>query len=623
MPALSIARFGLIYSLVVGITPRRTLCAIQDLSKLLSPESPGIGAATTTIVEVVGAEENLSSMSSYISASGLVDLLSRPAFPYTLFAPTNEAFDEADGFVSQLQSPDWKAHLRAFVKAHIYRGPAAILAVNITDGMVIPTFGSFYMRGDDVMASVNEENGTIALYGEAFNESVVVEADLLAGNGVVHKVDRVFIPKSLTLDIFETTSGFNGDVDTARALVTMVGLEETLRTETLTVFFPTNAAFEALSSEYTSELLDDLDRLNLTISNHIIRGVWHKDMLTEGLQLTSLAGENMTFSVGTGYFADHLVNEAILQATDLVASNGIVHIVDSILFPRNESDTAPPAEEPSCSICVPGMVVSKPDKIVLIPDGFIDGLTEGTCDVADFALRNNPSGVLPAVCGQLQANFKEDCGCIPRNFSTGFNCSVCEPGLFLSKPDAVVDIPEGITEGFSQATCGLMNSAVMENPSLFTEETCTTLRELYRDECGCIISLEDTPTAAPNEEAPSTEAPPVAEGGCTICEPGKEIRKPDRVVVIPAGFILEDDSFATCALLERALIANPDTVDTGLCIALRDFYKEPCKCRTIKVEEPQPSPPTSTPTTDTSSAIELRHFALVMVTGLVQSLVLV
>ena len=630
----------LLGSLVPGSTQGRPLRSRSTAPKRFldatSKQTASDATEPITVVSLIEGEANLSKLDIAITAAGLVDTLSIPAFPYTFFAPTNEAFEAADkgGFVTKLLSPAWKAHLRAFVKAHISRGKFAILASNLTDNMAISTFGTFYVPGETVKATVSE-NGVASLSGLSFNESTIIESDLVADNGVVHKVDKVFMPATLTRNIFETANAMNGYIDTIVTLITMADFEDTLRHDIVTIFCPSNAAFESLSSKHTGELWADPDRIKHIISNHIVDGVWAKDRLDNGLVLTTRADEQMTFSVGSGYFADHSVNGAVLEVTDVIGSNGIVHIVDAVLFPTGESDSEAPLpseETPPCSLCKADEQVARPETIVQVPDGLVEGVTEATCSSADAALQNNPAEFPPEMCVQVREIFKNDCGCVPRDPSVGYDCSVCGSGKTISKPDAVVDLPEGVLQGFSRATCSLMNAAVVENPSLFTEQKCLDLRDLYEGDCGC-ISVEDvTATEAPASQPAAPvpvplPVPPTTENTddysyCSICEPGKEIRKPDKVIVIPAGFIVDDVSFATCALLERGLVANPGAVDKNLCDSLRGFYSDPCRCRRIKVEEqPQPSP-TAAPTKEKSYARILLSpsRAVVVVSGAIVAL---
>ena len=168
--------------------------------------------------------------------------------------------------------------------------------------------------------------------------------------------------------------------------------------------------------------------------------------------------------------------------------------------------------------------------------------------------------------------------------------------MSLSKPNATVQIPEGFVEGIKEATCSVVDSAVLNNPGQVTAELCVELRELYADDCGCMPF--EGPTAAPSVRLP----PERVDGACSVCIPGKEIRKPDTVVAIPEGFISDEITFATCDLLERALLANPDEVDDELCQSVREFYKEPCRCRDKKPDEENDPEPTMAPDTSSGSS---------------------
>ena len=544
-----------------------------------------------TVVSAVVREENLSSLEAAVIAAGLVTILNRPG-PYTVFGPTDEAFAVADqdGYVTKLLTPDWKVHLAALLRFHVHSGN--VLSAGITDGMEVSTI---LAQSEALVASV--ANGAVSFSSDAFEDSTVVEADLVADNGVVHKVDKVFIPKQLTMSLFATAEGFDG-FSNVIGMVVAAGLEPVLREDIVTIFAPGNNAFDNLPPEFLGEVAADPDKMSRVLRNHVVEGIWYKERLVDGLVLTSLIGESLTVKLGTGPFADLQINDAFVEIADIVASNGVAHVINILIIPPDAVPTSAPAPTPSmptpttpvtedtCSVCTPENVLSKPGAIVQIPEGIIEGVTEGACSLVDTVVRTNPDLITAEQCEEIREMYEDDCGCIPRT-PTFFQCSVCEPGKILTKPDVIVQLPEGVIEGFDEASCAIVNSAVVNNPSLVTEEVCNDIRDLYRDDCGCVDD--------PNAPGPSPTAPSENGGVCTICPAGQEVTNPDTVVSVPPDFVVNGVSFATCELLGQALAANSSAVDPASCSQLQSFYSTPCGCQ-------------ATGTLPTSSAASLRAF---------------
>ncbi|WP_218127147.1 fasciclin domain-containing protein [Catalinimonas alkaloidigena] len=104
----------------------------------------------------------------------------------------------------------------------------------------------------------------------------------------------------------------------------------------LTIFAPSDAAFEELPATTLQPLLEDTTRrkeLQVLLSNHIVEGYYPADSLTNGMELTTLAGNTITISkvVNTISVADEPV-----ETPDVQATNGVVHVVAGLIVPGNE-----------------------------------------------------------------------------------------------------------------------------------------------------------------------------------------------------------------------------------------------------------------------------------------------
>ena len=128
-------------------------------------------------------------------------------------------------------------------------------------------------------------------------------------------------------------------------IVTEVGVADLLSLPgAYTVFAPNNAAFEKALNVSALALIDDTV-LSQFLTHHVVLGTYTSADITDGLILTTLQGETIEFGVmGT----DITVNEENIIAADIVASNGIVHVIDGVMYPESIlNPTEAPTTEPA------------------------------------------------------------------------------------------------------------------------------------------------------------------------------------------------------------------------------------------------------------------------------------
>ena len=292
----------------------------RSLRRRLQDEEP-------KVVSVVADHPLLQTFEEGAVATDLTKVLDRRG-PFTVFAPTNDAFVEADsdGLITKYFTPEWKAHLRFLLNFHVASG--TLMAESIVDDLVIQTLIPIQ---ENITASVSD---SISFGGASFADSKIVEADMEAANGVVHVVDKLFMPTALTMNLFETATSFGGSVAT---LIATAGLEDVLRQEIVTIFAPSDRAVDAIGNVFLAKVGNDPELANEIFSNHVVRGIWHKDLLTDGLELTTLSGNTLTIVVEGVRFPTYKVAQgtdvAFIDFFNVVASNGITHVIDSFFLP--------------------------------------------------------------------------------------------------------------------------------------------------------------------------------------------------------------------------------------------------------------------------------------------------
>lgn len=132
------------------------------------------------IVDVAADTPDLSTLVEAVTAAGLAETLQGEG-PFTVFAPTNEAFDALPaGELDRLLKPANNAELAKILKYHVVSGE--IMSSDLTNGQKAKT-----VEGGTLTVTINGKTVKV-------NDATVVKADVPASNGVVHVIDRVLLP---------------------------------------------------------------------------------------------------------------------------------------------------------------------------------------------------------------------------------------------------------------------------------------------------------------------------------------------------------------------------------------------------------------------------------------------
>jgi uncharacterized surface protein with fasciclin (FAS1) repeats len=241
--------------------------------------------------------------------------------PFTVFAPTDDAFAAAGIDLSTFDTEEENATLADILLYHVVSGEVTASAV--TDGM-----NAEALNGDDLSFTVTD--GVVMV-----NDATVTSADVMASNGVIHVIDKVLMPPADLGDIPTVAQG-TGIHTSLVAAVTQADLVATLQGDgPFTVFAPTDDAFAAAGIDL--EALDtDEGKAALTdiLLYHVVAGEVPSSAVTDGLVAAAVNGDDLSFTVGDSV----MVNDATVVLADVPASNGVIHVIDKVLMP--------PADEP-------------------------------------------------------------------------------------------------------------------------------------------------------------------------------------------------------------------------------------------------------------------------------------
>ncbi len=181
MGAVALAATAMIF--VAGCSSSSTAPAETPASSAMSsPMESASAMAAGTVVEVAAGDPDFTTLVAAVEAAGLAETLGAEG-PYTVFAPTNEAFEALPaGTVEKLLKPANKEALTKILTYHVVAGEE-IMSSDITAGKVATVEGQ---KLDITTDGGVEVNGV-----------TVVTADIEASNGVIHAIDGVLIPSDV------------------------------------------------------------------------------------------------------------------------------------------------------------------------------------------------------------------------------------------------------------------------------------------------------------------------------------------------------------------------------------------------------------------------------------------
>ncbi|RNC80077.1 MAG: fasciclin domain-containing protein [Balneola sp.] len=265
-----------------------------------------------TIFGIASTNNDFNTLSQAIIDAGLQSTL-EGAGPFTVFAPTDAAFDKLpDGLLGDLTDEQ----LAEILQYHVISGS------DIASSQLQATQDVETLQGEKIL--IEAANGVLVN-----NFSSVVNADIEASNGVIHAIDEVLLPEGLReaniVDRAKELSIFTSLV----GAVEDAGLTTTLQFKgDFTVFAPTDNAF----SELPSGLLESLttEQLAEILQYHVLSGEVFAANLQAEQSPASLTEESI-FVTKSG--EEVSVNQASVVTADVDVTNGVIHAIDQVILP--------------------------------------------------------------------------------------------------------------------------------------------------------------------------------------------------------------------------------------------------------------------------------------------------
>jgi uncharacterized surface protein with fasciclin (FAS1) repeats len=313
------------------------------------------GAQDQSIVDIAAGNEDFSTLVSLVQAADLVDVLSGeldPSLNFTVFAPTNAAFEQLPQEVVDALLADTALLTRVLtyhVSLEVYTSEDLTELATVDSIQMAEKMGAVLPNSDLTITA--KLNGDLAV-----NTSNIIAADIMASNGVIHVIDKVLVPADIaemiapmmapapTQNIVEIAAG-NENFSTLVELVLAADLADVLASPdfNFTVFAPTNAAFAKLPAEVLEAVAADPELLTRILSYHVVQGVYTAADLSGASEVGAIQmAEKMgailpdsDLSIGVKLTGDLTVNNADVVAADIMATNGVVHVINEVLVPAD------------------------------------------------------------------------------------------------------------------------------------------------------------------------------------------------------------------------------------------------------------------------------------------------
>ncbi len=318
----------------------------------------------TTVLDLAVEAGQFSTLVAAIDAAGLGETLAGEG-PFTVLAPTNQAFDEAFAALG-ITAEELLADTDTLTKILTYH----VLPIEADSQLVASLDGESVATVNGAEISIAVVDGNIVIDETA----TVVSADLQADNGIVHVINAVLLPpdvaemlsaapmETTTTTTTTTTAAPETTTTTEAALPTIAelvataaagdpaeftvlltaletaGLVDALNGEgPLTVFAPTDEAFGNLLAalDITAEELLARDDLADILLYHVVSGDFPASVVIDAAPITDLPTLNESATLNIAVVDGNVVvnDSATVVTADVFASNGVVHVINAVLIP--------------------------------------------------------------------------------------------------------------------------------------------------------------------------------------------------------------------------------------------------------------------------------------------------
>lgn len=267
------------------------------------------------VVQTLVADPEESTLVSLVTQAGLASALSSGT--YTIFAPTNDAFGKVPQATLDSLNADTTA-LGNLLKYHVITG--AVRKGDLRNEQMVTT-----LSGQQLRVNIYSHNNVVTVEGVP-----VSHFDTLADNGVIHTMSGVLMPP--TGSIVDTVVN-NNAFSTLLSAVQQAGLVQTLQGNHLTVFAPTNDAFNNMRDNDLQRILANHEVLTEVLTYHVVDHTLYSAGLYNREIPHSADSHHDRLLINVGNSGVTINHAATVTQADISTTNGVVHVIDDVLIP--------------------------------------------------------------------------------------------------------------------------------------------------------------------------------------------------------------------------------------------------------------------------------------------------
>lgn len=293
-----------------------------------APSAPASGASLT--IDKVAGTGGFNALLAAVAKADLGATLADPNARLTVLAPTDNAFNQLAtnlGFANAAAMVEAlpAAALKSILTYHVLPASRQAAELGAAPQSIQGTLYSF--DGQPASITLNGTPSALTVTDAALTTANVTAADVAASNGVVHAIDKVLVPPGV-LNIVQMAQ-INPQLSSLVTAVVSANLQETLSgAGPFTVFAPTNAAFSAAPTGLTTQ------QLATVLTYHVLGTQVLASQIPFGAAIGTLAKQSIVINPGTPpIITDTTAAPARIIATNVRASNGVVHVIDKVLIP--------------------------------------------------------------------------------------------------------------------------------------------------------------------------------------------------------------------------------------------------------------------------------------------------
>ncbi|NP_001292333.1 periostin precursor [Oryzias latipes] len=265
-----------------------------------------ISAIGNSMQDVIEVEDDLTTLSDLAQTSGLLEKLGQPGH-YTLFAPTNDAFDKLGSDVLERLQSD-KEVLKALLSFHL------LDSVQCSETIMV---GSSYETLEGNSIEIGCDGDSLTVNGV----KMVLKKDIVTKNGVIHLIDQVLLPDSAkqVMELLGSSQSTFGD------MISELGISTSMASDAEYTFLA------PLNDVFTDEVMSiDQDDLRVILENHVLKNKIMLGQLYNGQLLETIAGK--TLRVFIYRTAVCIENSCLIRGTK-EGANGALHLMKTLLKP--------------------------------------------------------------------------------------------------------------------------------------------------------------------------------------------------------------------------------------------------------------------------------------------------